>query len=129
MSVQLNRVTHGVYFDNGIRSAEYNEKPMGQTLGGTQQMLMPGSTTVTEVMESVFPKDPTVSGLIAEALAAAGDAPELRTGAGFKAVARRTVRSLRGRSGQAAQRAADEIENLMADTELLDRYRAALLES
>lgn len=129
MSVTLNRVTHGVHFDNGIRNAEYNEKPVGQTLGGTQQPLMPGSTTVSQALENVFPKDPTVSGLIAEAIAAAGDMPELRTASGFRAAAKRTIRLLHGRKGSAAQKASEEIENLLADTELLDQYRAALLES
>ena len=129
MSVSLNRVTHGVHFDNGIRNAEYNERPVGQTLGGTQQPLMPGSTTVTAAMESVFPKDPTVSGLIAEAVAAAGDMPELRTASGFRAAARRTIRTLHGKKGTAAAKAAAVIENLLADTELLDRYRASLLET
>ena len=129
MSISLNRVTQGVHFDQGIRDAEYNERPVGQSLGGSQQPLMPGSTTVTEAMENLFPKDPTISGLIAEAIAAAGDLPELRTAAGFRAAARRTIRTLHGMKGGAAAAAAVEIENLLADTELLDQYRAALLET
>ena len=129
MSVSLNRVTQGVTFDNGIRTAEYNEKPVGQTLGQTQQSLLPGETTVTEALESVFPRDPTVGGLIAGALAQAGSLMALRTAHGFRSAAMRTVRKLRESKGSAAQAAADEIEALLDDTDLLDRYRAALLES
>ena len=129
MSVSLNRVTHGVSFNGGIRTAEYNEKPVGQTLGQTQQSLLPGETTVTEALEGVFPKDPTVGGLIAAALAREGSRMSLRTAHGFRSAAQRTVRGLRGAGGRAAQAAADEIESLLDDSDLLDRYRAALLES
>ena len=129
MSVSMSRVTQGVSFNNGIRTAEWNEKPVGQTLGQTQQSLLPGETTVSEALESVFPKDPTVSGLIAGALAQAGSRMVLRTAHGFRSAATRTVRTLRGAKGSAAQAAADEIEALLDDADLLDRYRAALLES
>ena len=129
MSVSLTRVTQGVTFDNGIRTAEYNEKPVGQTTGQTQQSLLPGETTVSEALESVFPKDPSVGGLIAGALAQAGSLMALRTANGFRSAALRTVRALRGAKGRASQAAADEIESLLADADLLDRYRAALLES
>ena len=129
MSVSLNRVTQGVTFDNGIRTAEYNEKPVGQTLGQTQQSLLPGETTVSEALESVFPKDPTVGGLISAALAQEGSLMALRTAHGFRSAATRTMRTLRGSKGRAAQAAADEIEALLEDTDLLDRYRASLLES
>ena len=129
MSVSLNRVTQGVTFDNGIRTAEYNEKPVGQTLGQTQQSLLPGETTVSEALESVFPKDPTVGGLISAALAQEGSLMALRTAHGFRSAATRTMRTLRGSKGCAAQSAADEIEALLEDTDLLDRYRASLLES
>ena len=129
MSVSLNRVTQGVSFDNGIRTAEYNEKPVGQTLGQTQQPLLPGETTVTEALESVFPKDPSVGGLIAGVLAQEGSLMKLRSAHGFRSAATRTVRTLRGSKGRAAQAAADEIEALLDDADLLDRYRAALLES
>lgn len=129
MSVSMSRVTQGVSFNNGIRTAEWNEKPVGQTPGQTQQPLLPGETTVSEALESVFPRDPTVSGLIAGALAQAGSRMALRTAHGFRSAATRTVRTLRGSKGPAAQAAADEIEALLDDADLLDRYRAALLES
>ena len=129
MSVSLNRVTHGVTFDNGIRTAEYTEKPVGQTLGQTQQPLLPGETTVSEALASVFPKDPTVSGLIAGALAQAGSSMTSRTARGFRSAANHTLKTLKGMKGASAQAAAEEIEALLEDSDLLDGYRAALLES
>jgi len=129
MSVSLQRVAHGVTFDKGIRDADWAEKPAGQTTGGTQHSLLPGETTVTAALESVFPKDPTLSGLVARALAQAGSAMSLRTAGGYRRAAMKTVASLRGAKSRAAQAAAAEIEALLEDSDLLDRYRAALLES
>ena len=43
--------------------------------------------------------------------------------------ARSALRNLRGRKGPAAQRAARELGALLADTELFESYRAALLET
>lgn len=129
MSVSMNRVTEQVNFNTGISLAEYNESPVGQTPGRTQGQILPGSTTVSEALAGVFPKDPTVMGSILSMLAEAGGSTALRTGNGFHFAAQKTIRSLREKGGPKAEVAARELENLMADTELLDRYRAALLES
>ena len=127
--MQINRTTHGVSFNTGISMAEYNEAPAGQTPGRTQGQILPGSTTVTEALASIFPRDPTVSGTILAMLAEAGNSPSLRTSNGFHFAAKKTIRSLREKGSGKAKAAAQELENLMADTEVLDRYRAALLES
>ena len=99
----LNRVTEGVNFNTGISMAEYNEAPAGQTPGQTQKSILPGSTTVSAALDAVFPKDPTVGATVFGMLALAGSSTALRTG--------------------------DELEGLLADTELLDFYRASLLET
>ena len=127
--MNVNRTTYGVSFNTGISMAEYNEVPAGQTQGQTQHSILPGSTTVTEALAAIFPKDPTVSGMIVSILAAAGNSTLLRTGNGFHAAARKAIASLRGRKSPAARQAADELETLLADTELLDFYRASLLET
>jgi len=128
-AVSMNRVTQGVTFDKGIHDAQWTERPVGQTVGGTQHSLLPGETTVSQALENVFPKDPTVSGLVMKALAQAGSAMLLRTQNGYRGAATKTVRALRTAKGRAAGAAADEIEALLEDSDLLDRYRAALLES
>lgn len=127
--MQINRTTHGVSFNTGISTAEYNESPAGQTQGQTQGSVLPGSTTVTEALSSLFPKDPTVAGQILGQLAAAGSSLHLRTATGYQNAARKTVRNLRANGGRAAIRAAAELEGLLADAELLDQYKASLLET
>ena len=127
--MNLNRVTEQVNFNTGISMAEYNEAPVGQTPGRTQGQILPGSTTVSEALTTLFPKDPTVMGTILSMLAEAGSSTALRTSNGFHFAAKKTIRSLREKGSDKAKAAARELENLMADTELLDRYRAALLES
>ena len=127
--MELNRVTSGVRFDTGISTADWTRGTVGQTPGQTQGPLLPGSTTVTETLKSLFPTDASVGAEIMEALAAAGGSPLLRTANGFRAAAVRTIRALRGRKGAKADAAARELESLLADTELLDHYRAALLET
>lgn len=126
--MNVNRTTYGVTFNSGISTAEYTDSPVGQTPGQTQKSILPGSTTVSEALASVFPKDPTVGGMILSALAQAGNSTLLRTSNGYHAAARKAIRNLKGK-GPASQRAAEELEGLLDDTELLNQYRAALLES
>ncbi|MCQ2393292.1 MAG: hypothetical protein MJ249_03305 [Kiritimatiellae bacterium] len=127
--MQVNRTTYGVTFNTGISTAEYNEAPAGQTKGQTQGSILPGSTTVTEAMDALFPKEPTVSAQILSQLAAAGSSLSLRTAHGFQAAARKAIGSLRASGGKAAGRAVVELETLLADTDLLDQYKASLLET
>lgn len=127
--MNLNRVTQGVNFNTGISMAEYNQAPAGQTPGQTQGTILPGSTTVSEALANVFPKDPTVAGQILGMLAAAGNSMQLRTSNGFHFAAKKTIRALREKRSGAASAAARELEILLDDTELLDQYKASLLES
>ncbi len=127
--MSLERVTQGVNFNTGISMAEYNQAPAGQTPGQTQGSILPGSTTVSEALANVFPKDPTIGGQIVGMLAAAGSAMPLRTSNGFHFAAAKAIKSLRGKNTRASLAAARELETLLDDTELLDRYRASLLES
>ena len=125
----LGRATARVSFNTGISMAEYNEAPAGQTPGQTQRAVLPGSTTVSEALASVFPRDPTVGGQIVGLLAEAGASTLRMTSNGFHAAARKAIGTLRGKGGRTAERAAAELEGLLADTELLDFYRASLLET
>ncbi len=127
--MNLGRVTESVSFNTGISMAEYNEAPAGQTPGQTQRSILPGATTVSEALAAVFPRDPTVGGQIIGLLAEAGASTLFRTANGFHAAARKAIGNLRGKGGKAAERAAAELEGLLADTELLDFYRASLLET
>ena len=115
-------------FDQGVKDAEYAMTPQGQTPGVVQKSLLPGSTTVSEALSEVFPEGQHLEGEIMRALVA-GNLMQLRTEHGFSSAARRTIRTLRGRKTKAADAAVRELEALLADTELLNEYRASLLES
>ena len=123
-----NRITSAVQFNTGISTADWANGTVGQTPGQTQKTLLPGSTTVTEALNDIFPTDTVGVELLAQ-LAAAGSAVGLRTHGGFSLAVRKTLRALRGRKGGKAEAATRELESLLADTELLDQYRATLLES
>lgn len=123
-----NRITSAVQFNTGISTADWANGTVGQTPGQTQRTLLPGSTTVSEALSDIFPRE-TVGAELLVQLAEAGSAVGLRTSGGFAAAMRKTLRTLRGKKGGKAAAAARELESLLADTELLDRYRAALLES
>ena len=126
--MEVSRTTHALTFDTGVRSAEWTSGVVGQTPGQTQQALLPGSTTVTAALDEVFPEARTAASDVFAALVA-GAGPALRTASGFNFAARKALRSLRGRKGAASQRAARELGALLADTELFESYRAALLET
>lgn len=126
--MNVSRTTHALSFNTGVSNAEWTSGIVGQTPGQTQQTLLPGSTTVTAALDEIFPEARTAAADVLAALVA-GNGPGLRTPSGFNAAARKALRTLRGRKGEASQRAARELGTLLADTELFESYRAALLET
>lgn len=126
--MRIRRAIETIRFDSGISMAEYAEVPAGAEEGESQRSLLPGSTTVSQALANIFPEGQSVGGEIMSALVA-GNSAFLRTPAGFKETARRTLRELRGKKGEAARLAVKELEGLMADTEVFEQYRAALLET
>ncbi len=127
--MKVNRKTESIRFDTGISVAEYVEGEVGHAARQQQQhSLLPGSTTVSEALANIFPEGESVTGEIMSALVA-GNPAFLRTSSGFNQIARETLRVLRERNTPAAARAVRELENLLADTELFEQYRAALLET
>ena len=128
MSISVSRTTDPLRFDTGIGQAGYAEVMDSPVAGQPQKTLLPGSTTVTQAIDELFPPDRSVGGEIMRALVA-GNSAVLRTPGGFSQTARSALRTLRGRGSRAADDAAAEIETLLADTDLLERYRMALLES
>jgi len=128
MSVNVSRMTEPLRFDTGIGNASYAEVMDSPVAGQPQRTLLPGSTTVTQAVDALFPSDRAVSGEVMSALVA-GNSTLLRTSGGFNTAARRTAQTLRRRRSPAADAAAHEIETLLADTDLFERYRMALLET
>ena len=127
MSLNVSRTTEPLRFDTGIGQAGYAEVMDSPVSGQPQKTLLPGSTTVTQAIDELFP-DRSVGGEVMRALVA-GNSAVLRTPSGFAQTARSAVRALKGRGSRAADDAAAEIETLLADTDLLERYRMSLLET
>lgn len=128
MSLNVSRTTEPLRFDVGIGSAGYADVISSPGAGEAQKALLPGATTVSQAVDELFPSDRSVDGEIMRALVA-GNPASLRTPGGFSETARRTVGSLRARRTSAADSAAREIENLLADADLFEHYRLSLLET
>lgn len=124
----VSRSTEPLRFDVGIGSAGYVDVIDSPEAGGPKNAILPGTTTVTQAIDELFPRDVSVRGEVMESLVA-GNPASLRSPGGFADAARKTLGSLRSRRTAAADRAAHEIENLLADTDLLERCRMALLET
>ena len=127
MSLNVSRTTEPLRFDTGIGQAGYAEVMDSPIAGQPQKTLLPGSTTVTQAIDELFP-DRSVGGEVMCALVA-GNSAVLRTPSGFAQTARSAMRALKERGSSAADDAAAEIETLLADTDLLERYRMSLLET
>jgi hypothetical protein len=128
MSLNVSRTTEPLRFDVGIGQAGYAEVMDAPLAGQLQKSLMPGTTTVSQAIDDIFPPDRGVGGDVMRALVA-GNPAQLRTPSGFNAAARHAVDGLRDRGTEAADGAAREIENLLADTDLFERCRMSLLET
>ncbi|MBO5940227.1 MAG: hypothetical protein J6R18_03400 [Kiritimatiellae bacterium] len=126
--MRTSRTTETIRFDTGISVAEYASGEGGAPGGERQKQLLPGSTTVSEALSNIFPEGESVVGEIMSALVA-GNSAYLRTPSGFGQTARSALRTLWSKKGEAAARAASELESLLADTEVFEHYRAALLET
>ena len=128
MGLSFSRTTEPLRFDVGIGRAGYADIIDTPSAGEPQKALLPGATTVSQALDELFPPDRSVDGEIMRAMVA-GNPAVLRTPGGFSEAARCTVLSLRGTGTAAADMAAHEIENLLADADLLERCRMALLET
>ena len=127
MGLSVSRTTDPLRFDVGIGSAGYADVITSPDAGEPQKAVRPCSTTVSQAIDELFPTDRSVGGEIMRALVA-GNPAGLRTSGGFSEAARSAARSLRDRRTDVADRAAHEIENLLADADLLEQCRLALLE-
>ena len=128
MSLSVSRTTEPLSFNTGIGNASFAEVMDAPGAGQPQRSLLPGSTTVTQAVDALFPTENAVRDEVMSALVA-GNTAILRTPSGFNRAAREAARSLRERGTPASDAAAREIENLLADTDLFERCRMSLLET
>ena len=128
MGMSVSRTADPLRFDVGIGRAGYADVIDTPAAGELQKSLLPGTTTVSQALDELFPPDRSVDGEIMRAMVA-GNSAVLRTPRGFSEAARRAAKSLRDSGTAAADSAAHEIESLLADADLLERCRMALLET
>lgn len=128
MSIGVSRTTEPLRFDVGIGKAGFAELLNSPVDGQPQKSLLPGGTTVSQAIDEIFPTDRSVGGEIMKALVAE-NSPALRTPSGFGNMAHQTLKSLRENRSPVFSRAANEIENLLADTDLFEHYRLSLMET
>ncbi len=126
--IGVSRTTEPLQFNTGIGEAKFAEIIDSPVSGQAQKPLLPGSTTVSQALDALFPTNKGVNDQIMRSLVA-NNTTLLRTSTGFGSVARDTLAALRSAGTPAADAAADEIDTLLADTDLFDHYRLALLES
>ena len=126
--MSVSRTADPLRFDVGIGKAGYADVIDTPSAGEPQKSLLPGTTTVSQALDELFPQDRSVDGEVMRAMVA-GNSAVLRTPGGFADAARRSVAALRERNTAAADGAAREMENLLADADLLERCRMALLET
>lgn len=128
MSIGVSRTTEPLRFDVGIGKAGFAELLNSPVDGQPQKSLLPGGTTVSQAIDEIFPTDRSVGGEIMKALVAE-NSPTLRTPGGFGNMAHQALKSLRENRSPVFDRAANEIENLLADTDLFEHYRLSLMET
>lgn len=128
MSLGVSRTTEPLRFDVGIGSAGFADVMDSPVAGQPQKSLLPGATTVSQAIDEIFPTDRSVGGEIMRALVAENPAT-LRTPGGFNSMARQTLDDLHERRSPVFDRAAHEIENLLADQDLFEHYRLSLMET
>ena len=105
MGISVSRTTEPLRFDVGIGSAGYADVITSPDAGEPQKSLLPGTTTVSQALDELFPPDRSVGGEIMRALVS-GNPASLRTPRGFSEAARNSVRSLRDSGTPAADAAA-----------------------
>ncbi|MBQ1346294.1 MAG: hypothetical protein IIY62_08030 [Kiritimatiellae bacterium] len=128
MSLGVSRTTEPLSFNTGIGNASFAEVMDTPAAGEMQKSLLPGSTTVTQALDALFPTDRAVRDEVMSALVA-GNTAYLRTPGGFNETAHRALGALHASRTEAADAAAREIETLLADTDLFEHYRMSLLET
>lgn len=128
MTMNVSRSADPLRFDVGIGHAGYADVISSPLAGDVQKSLLPGTTTVSQAIDEIFPAGKNVEGEVMAALVA-GNTATLRAPGGFADAARKCVRLLKSQDGAHAGAAAREIENLLADTDLFEHYRLALLET
>ncbi len=124
-----NRVTNSISFNTNVRTTEFDDS---QQLAALRQNdmapLLPSGTAVTEQIKQVF-NFTTVEAELLHFMEAACQNPTLRSAQEFQQALRKTFENLKQNHGDHPSKAAQVLQQLLEDKQLLDWYRAMIIDN
>lgn len=124
-----NRVTNSISFNTNVRTTEFDEtKQLASMRQNETAPLLPSGTSVTEQIKQVFNFN-TVEAELLHFMETACQNPALRSAQEFQQALRKTFENLRQQHGDHPSKAAQVLQQLLEDKQLLDWYRAMIIDN
>lgn len=124
-----NRVTNSISFNTNVRTTEFDEsKQLASMRQNETAPLLPSGTSVTEQIKQVFNFN-TVEAELLHFMEAACQNPNLRSAQEFQQALRKTFENLKQNHGDHPSKAAQVLQQLLEDKQLLDWYRAMIIDN
>lgn len=124
-----NRVTNSISFNTNVRTTEFDEtKQLASMRQNETAPLLPSGTSVTEQIKQVFNFN-TVEAELLHFMETACQNPNLRSAQEFQQALRKTFENLRQQHGDHPSKAAQVLQQLLEDKQLLDWYRAMIIDN
>ena len=123
------RVTTAISFNTNVKTTEFDESQQLATIRQNDTApLLPSGTAVTEQIKQVF-NFTTVEAELLHFMEAACQNPTLRSAQEFQQALRKTFENLRQQHGDHPSKAAQVLQQLLEDKQLLDWYRAMIVDN
>ena len=123
------RVTNSISFNTNVKTTEFDESQQLATIRQNDTApLLPSGTAVTEQIKQVF-NFTTVEAELLHFMEAACQNPTLRSAQEFQQALRKTFENLRQQHGDHPSKAAQVLQQLLEDKQLLDWYRAMIVDN
>ena len=124
-----NRVTNSISFNTKVRTTEFDEtKQLASMRQNETAPLLPSGTSVTEQIKQVFNFN-TVEAELLHFMETACQNPALRSAQEFQQALRKTFENLKQQHGDHPSKAAQVLQQLLEDKQLLDWYRAMIIDN
>ena len=123
------RVTNSISFNTNVKTTEFDESQQLATIRQNDTApLLPSGTAVTEQIKQVF-NFTTVEAELLHFMEAACQNPTLRSAQEFQQTLRKTFENLKRNHGDHPSKAAQVLQQLLEDKQLLDWYRAMIVDN
>ena len=124
-----NRVTNSISFNTNVKTTELDETPQMASMRQNETApLLPSGTSVTEQIKQVFNFN-TVEAELLHFMETACQNPALRSAQEFQQALRKTFENLKQQHGDHPSKAAQVLQQLLEDKQLLDWYRAMIIDN